>query len=115
MRRSQHRVEVVPSAQETTAITFRYDAPGSCAPQAILLAVPPQLGQAWDLETLEATLLETLELAKLRSVHPALHRQADQLDVKPFLPALYFAFNPSGDTISTDFLRPSAWHCQLIG
>ena len=31
-------VEIVPSAQETTAITFQYDAPDAFAPQAILLA-----------------------------------------------------------------------------
>ena len=41
-------VEIVPSAQETTAIAFQYDPPDAFAPQAILLAVPPVLGRAVD-------------------------------------------------------------------
>jgi hypothetical protein len=91
-------VEVVPSPTETTALTVHYDAPGACAPQAMLLAVPPDPRQAWSLETLATVLLETLDLATLRAV------DSDALEqVGHFLPALYFAFNAGGDTIATDF------------
>ncbi len=94
-------VEVVPNPTETTAVTFHYDAPGARAPQAILLAVPPDPRRGWSLETLEAILLETLDLAKLRAVDPDAMEQ-----VGHFLPALYFAFNVNGDTIATDFTAP---------
>ncbi len=60
--------EVVPGATAVTGLAFHYDAPKARAPQAILLAVPPDPGRPWDFEDLEATLLETLELAKLRGV-----------------------------------------------
>lgn len=80
-------VEVVPSKEETTGLTFHYDAPQSRAPQAILLAVAPDERTEWDLETLEATVLETLELAKLRTVDSTF--LAEFTDVRQFLPALY--------------------------
>jgi hypothetical protein len=65
-------VETVPGARETAALTFHYDAPGSTAPHAILIAVAPRLDQPrWSLDDLAATLLETLDLAKVRPVDPA--------------------------------------------
>jgi hypothetical protein len=94
-------VEVTPGSTEHTGIAFHFDAPASRPPQAILLAVPPDDETHWDIETVENIVTETLELARLRMVTPA------QLDdrVSQFLPALYFALNISGDTISTDFRR----------
>jgi hypothetical protein len=92
--------EVVPNQKENTGLAFHFDRPGSCAPQAILLAVTPKDQQEWDLETLEAVLLETMDLARLRAVDP------DALgEVGHFLPALYFAANIAGDTVATDFTR----------
>ncbi|HVG77319.1 MAG TPA: hypothetical protein VNF03_04210 [Patescibacteria group bacterium] len=91
-------VEIVPSAQETTAITFQYDAPDAVAPQAILLAVPPVLGRSWTQGDLNRVLLETLELAKLRAVDPAALGE-----IAHWLPALHFAFNVDNDAVSTDF------------
>ena len=95
--------EVVPNARETTAVTFNADEPGARAPQTILLAVPPDARPQWDLETLEATLLDTLELAKLRTVDPDALGEVD--DVAVFLPAVHVALNRAGDTISTDLAR----------
>ena len=60
--------EVVPSATAVTGLTFHYDAPKARAPQSILLALPPDPGRPWDIEDVEATLLEALELAKLRGI-----------------------------------------------
>lgn len=98
-------VEVVPNASETTAVTFHYDAPGACPPQAVLLAVHPVPHQPWNLETLEAVLLETMDLAKLRAVDPDALAKTSPLG--HYLPALYFAYkkggDPNGDTIATDF------------
>ena len=61
-------VEIVPSARETTALAFQFDVPDACAPQSVLIAVPPVPGQDWTTETLRRVLMETLDLAKLRAV-----------------------------------------------
>ncbi|WP_203906144.1 hypothetical protein [Rhizocola hellebori] len=91
-------VEVVPNKTETTALAFQLDPPNSVPPQNILVAVPPVPGQAWDTETLRRVLMETLDLAKLRAVDPALLGAAAQ-----YLPALYLPFNAADDAVSTDF------------
>jgi hypothetical protein len=91
-------VEVVPSATETTGIALQYDQPNAAPPQTILLAVPPEVDKPWTVWSLQQVLLETLDLARIRAVDP------DALDeVGHYLPALYFAFNIAGDTVSTDF------------
>jgi hypothetical protein len=90
--------EIVPARDETTAITFQYNPPDACAPQTVLLAVPPVPGDDWTVATLHRVLVETLDLAKLRAV------DSDALtDCGQFLPALCFAFNAKDDTVSTDF------------
>ncbi len=91
-------VEVVPSETETTGIAFQYDQPNSAPPQRILLAVPPEIGVPWTVWSLQQVLLETLDLARVRAVDP------DALDeVGHYLPAMYFALNTAGHTVSTDF------------
>ena len=63
------------------------------------MAFPPgDATRRWDLDTLAATVLQTLELARLRAV------DRDALDgAGQFVPALYFALNLAGATVSTDF------------
>ena len=93
-------VEVVPSATETTGIALQYDRPNSAPPQTILIAVPPDLEAPWTVWSLQQVLLETLDLARLRAVDP------DALnEVGHYLPAMYFAINTDGDTVSTDFTK----------
>jgi hypothetical protein len=104
-------VEVVPSATETTAIAFQYNAPDSRAPQSMLLAVPPVAGQPWTGSTLHRLLLETLTLAQVRAVdaealdiaalNPVTGAQAVG-EVAHFLPALYFPVNADNDAPSPD-------------
>ncbi len=89
--------EVIPSAKETTGVAFRYDPPDLMAPQAILLAVPPVLGEPWTLGTLNQVLVETLEQAHLRAVPPAALGA-----VRQYLPATVLAFNTEGDAVSTN-------------
>ena len=88
--------EVVPAAETTTAVTFHYDAPGARAPQAILLATPPD-EQDWTLEALEETVLQTLELAQARLVDLDSLKTAGQ-----YLPAIQLALNLRGATVATD-------------
>lgn len=90
--------DVVPADQETTGVAFNYDQPDSRAPQAILLAVPPDTRARWDSDTMADVLMETLELARLRAVDP------DTLaDVGHYLPAVCLATNIRQSTISTRF------------
>jgi hypothetical protein len=93
-------VEALPSASETTGVVFQYDQPDAAPPQCILLAVPPDLEQPWNLWSLQQVLLETLDLARIRAV------DTDALDeIGHYLPALYLAFNTAGETVSTDFSK----------
>jgi hypothetical protein len=92
--------DVVPNARESTGLVFHYDEPDARAPQAILLAVAPDVSQPWNLDTLEAVLLDTLELASLRLVDPDAMTELDH-----FLPALYFGVNAANDAVSTRFVR----------
>jgi hypothetical protein len=96
-------VETLPSSAETTAVTFHFDQPGSRAPNAILLAIPPDLSRPWELAMLEKILLETLELAKVRAVDTEALAELGH-----YLPALFLAINVRGETVSTDFRRNRA-------
>ncbi|MFD0507022.1 hypothetical protein ACFQ0G_38205 [Streptomyces chiangmaiensis] len=60
--------ELIPAQRHTAGVTFHYDAPGARAPQAVLLAVPPTVGQPWTPDALAAAIGEALDLAKLRLV-----------------------------------------------
>jgi hypothetical protein len=91
-------VEIVPSREETTALTFQFDPPNAFAPQNVLVAVPPVPGEGWTSERLRFVLMETLDLAKLRAVDPSLLGAAAQ-----YLPALYVPFNAADAAVSTDF------------
>ncbi len=93
-------VEVVPSATETTGIALQCDRPNATPPQTILIAVPPEVGVPWTIWSMQQVLLETLDLARIRAVDP------DALDeVGHYFPAMYFAINTVGDTVSTDFTK----------
>ncbi|HKU15276.1 MAG TPA: hypothetical protein VJQ52_12850 [Steroidobacteraceae bacterium] len=93
-------VEVVPSSKETTAIAFQFNPPDACAPQSVLLAVPPVPDQPWTVASLHRVLVETLDLAKLRAV------DAEALgEIGHYMPALFFAFNTNDEVPSTDFAQ----------
>ncbi|HKG03119.1 MAG TPA: hypothetical protein VKB03_08045 [Conexibacter sp.] len=58
----------VPPESELTGLTFHFDRPDAKAPQAILLAVPPNPKRGWTEDGLALVVRDTLELAKLRAV-----------------------------------------------
>jgi hypothetical protein len=91
-------VEPVPKAQETAGLAFHVPRPASQPPQACLIAVPPDRDAPWSTASLEAVLLETLDAVRMRAVPAEALTGGVQL-----LPALQFAFNPAGETISTSF------------
>lgn len=93
-------VEVWPSSQQTTGVALNYSDPTSRPPQAILVAVRPDDFPDWTLQSLEGSVLEALDLAKIRGVDPDTLGALGQ-----HLPALYFAFNsggPKAETVSMD-------------
>jgi hypothetical protein len=94
-------VDVLPTPQQITGISFHQDDPTARAPQSILLAVPPDSFPEWTIESLEGAVLEALDLAKIRAVDP------DALTgLGHSLPALYFAYNAGlagPEAVSTDF------------
>ena len=97
-------LEVAPNDHETTGVVFQYDQPNAAAPQAILLAVPPDpAAPQWTAQSLAQVLWETMDLTRIRAVGPEALGELRQ-----YLPALYFAFNMRNDTISTDFLQANA-------
>lgn len=93
-------VERVPLPAQSTGVAFHYDQPSARAPQALLLAVPPEGVASWDDSALTAVLTDTLALARARGVDLESLPALGQL-----LPALYFPFNPGGETVSLDWLR----------
>ncbi len=90
--------ERIPVAPVNASLAFHFAEPSARAPQALLLAVCPDDREVWDDALVQAVLEETLELAKIRAVDLASIEQIGQI-----LPALYFALNLQGATISTRF------------
>ncbi|MET9735778.1 hypothetical protein ABZZ79_35685 [Streptomyces sp. NPDC006458] len=90
--------EILPNHEEETGVAFHYDAPGTQAPHSVLLAVPPTTAGQWSYDDLEATLLETLELAHVRAVDLCDLGRYGQL-----LPAAYLAANVRNATVTTSF------------
>jgi hypothetical protein len=60
--------EVIPAAKHTAGACFHFDAPAAQPPHAILLAVAPQPGVPWTVDTLTAVVDEALHLTKVRLV-----------------------------------------------
>jgi len=97
-------VEVLPARRQDTSVVFHADTPGAQAPQAVLLAVAGDPGRPWDHDGLERVVLDTLQLARLRAVDPAVPGAPP---VGHYLPALLFARNDEQATVATDFPRIS--------
>jgi hypothetical protein len=92
--------ETVPSDVQKTSVSFRYETPVAEAPQAVLVAVPPDAAAAWDTDTLIDTVRETLLLARIRGVDGSLLE-----GLRPFLPAICLTGNTANEAVSTDFLK----------
>jgi hypothetical protein len=90
-------VETIPSPTEQTGIAFHYDDPGAEAPQAVLIAVPPRV-RSWSFDDLAATLLETMDLARIRLV-----TTADLAPLAQLVPTTFVAANVDNATIGVDF------------
>ncbi len=109
--------EVVPDRTQMTGVGFTSISLTARAPQTILLAVAPDEAHVWSLDNLEATVVETLELARLRLV------DAEALAAPPcsrpgvprlgqYLPAIYLASAPAADTVTTDLGQVQSRQCS---
>jgi hypothetical protein len=63
-------IEIIPSKEQTTGITFNYNNPNASPPQSLLLAVTPEITNQWTWDDLVYTIIDTVELAKNRAVEP---------------------------------------------
>jgi hypothetical protein len=88
-------VERIPSASEETGVAFNFDNPVAEAGQAVLIAAPPGANGAWTYDNVLATLSETFDLAKIRTVDREL------LDLGQLLPTSYLAQDHQNNTVST--------------
>lgn len=62
--------EVIPEKEVDAGISFHFNRPNAMPPQALLLAVTPQMRGHWQWDDLMAILHETLERARVRAVQP---------------------------------------------
>jgi hypothetical protein len=62
--------EPIPARARDTAMALRFNAPNTRAPQAILLAVCPDLAAGWSTELLVSIIADTLDHARLRMLPP---------------------------------------------
>lgn len=103
--------ELIPSREETTAMSFHYDAPAARAPQTILLAVPADPTQTkWSVQSLLATIEETIALAQLRAIGP---KEIDVL-AGGLLPTVYLPNNVTKDVPTVDLFKVRAYHATNL-
>jgi hypothetical protein len=110
--------EIIPSAVETTGVSFHYDAPGARAPQTILVAVPPDpAATTWSFDALLDTVLEAHDLGRIRAIGP---KELTHLGV--MLPCIYLPQSFSKDvpsvrldSIVTKSLAASGISTRVLG
>jgi hypothetical protein len=103
--------EVIPNADETTALSFHYDAPGARPPHMMILAMPPEPNMpTWNFQALLDTVNEAWTLGRLRAVGPK------ELEVLGggLLPALFLPNNFTKDVPSVDFFKVRAKYLDQV-
>ncbi|MHA1740076.1 MAG: hypothetical protein ACTSWD_15905 [Candidatus Heimdallarchaeota archaeon] len=105
--------EFFPNMVETSGIAYKYNAPQSEAPNAILMAVPPQFNdmRKWfgEENLLAETVRSTLELMKIRMVGSEAVKESPYLG--QFLPALLFNSSNIGKIKDTE---ESKWYHNAL-
>jgi hypothetical protein len=96
--------EEIPTAQEITGISFRFNQPNAAPPQTLLLAVTPEETGSWSWDALVGILSDTLGRAKRRAVEPA-HLEKQGLLWNAFAPALVSEFSTQMESdVSLDLM-----------
>jgi hypothetical protein len=95
--------ETIPAREQSTGISFNYNRPNAMPPQALLLAVPPELTGHWSWETLVGILNDTLRRLKMRAVEPLLlDQRAANPELGVLLPAVIAEFQQHALNVSLD-------------
>lgn len=101
--------EAIPQNKIKGGIAYHMNQPGAEAPQAVLLAVPAGLQADWDVDDLLYSVVETIDMAKYRSVEPGDLMEVEGLS--KFFPATNadaYPANPDGaQTEENKGIRPS--------
>ena len=96
-------MEMIPQVAEDTGLVFHYDSPGSQAPQAVLVAVPPAPIKQWSFGLLVKIVQQTLFHSKVRAVD----REHAEFLYGQMIPMIYLEQNTRTDTVSTTFAADS--------
>ncbi|HSK17670.1 MAG TPA: hypothetical protein VK912_00915 [Longimicrobiales bacterium] len=94
--------EVVPGTRETTGIALHANRPNAVAPQALLLAVAPELRGTWRWDDLVSVVTDTLDRAQLRAVEPDMIATTEFAQL---LPTTMSEFGTGGTLVSTVLAR----------
>jgi hypothetical protein len=101
-------IEVIPSKVETTGIAVHFNQPNTEPPQALMLAVTPEITGAWTWDKLVGILHNTFDRAQLRAVEPD---QIGDTALGQLLPAI---LTPVAShrfaTLATDLVYQTAVH-----
>jgi predicted nucleic acid-binding Zn-ribbon protein len=95
--------EVIPAEDEVTGITFNYNQPNAVPPQALLLAVTPEVTGSWSWDELVGTLNDTLQRAKRRAIEPMILDKSARQEINTMLPAVIGEFNQYDLNVSLDY------------
>ena len=95
--------ETIPAKNQSTGIAFNYNRPNAVPPQALLLAVPPEITGHWSWDALVGILNDTLRRAKMRAVEPLLlDKRAANPELGVLLPAVISEFQQYALNVSLD-------------
>ncbi|SOD22612.1 hypothetical protein SAMN06297164_3527 [Nitrosomonas ureae] len=100
--------EEIPTNQEITGISFRFNQPNAAPPQALLVAITPEETGSWNWEDLVGIINDTLDRAKRRAVEPEQLEQQEQHSSvwNALWPAMVSEFSTQWESdISLDLMR----------
>lgn len=95
--------EMMPVSKETTGITFNYNQPNAMPPQALLLAVTPEIKGHWNWDDLIGILNDTFNRAKLRAVEPQNLDELMQPEINILRPAVIADFSQHDLNLALDY------------
>ncbi len=96
--------ETIPARDQSTGVAFNYNRPNAMPPQALLLAVPPEMTGHWSWDALVGILNDTLRRAKMRAVEPLLlDQRAANPELGVLLPAVIAEFQQFALNVSLDY------------
>ncbi len=95
--------ETVPARDQSTGVAFNFNRPNAMPPQAVLLAVPPEVTGHWSWDALVGILNDTLRRAKMRAVEPLLlDQRTGNPELGVLLPAVIAEFQQYALNVSLD-------------